>query len=919
MAGQAPAAARTAPAGHVPASWDDVVRAIATREGVNPTLAISVMRKESTDRTTGQPNPNAIGDNGDAIGLFQLHEAAAADMGLSPEDRKDPIKNITGGIGYLKRLNQRYKGDVQKTLQAYNGGMKWVDEGTPTPEAQAYAADVIASLSQSVRAGAQQAGGAGVVVGRGTGAGPGGAGPGGRASGAGPGPAPGLIDHSMGSPTPWSVAKAVVEPYDPRNAEGRQNIAAMAGEIGAVAITKGLPVGAMTTRILSVLGPVLGAGVASSAEAATESALTGDVDLTGAAAAGGWQSAYALGGQTLLLPMRRLARSISAMPLATKTAQAIKDATAETSRMGRDAVRAVRAQVDGTLAAVRDDGTQLFDRTRLVQTQGTRAARQSGLERLAQIELQNAARVADVTKAYDDLLGQAPTLLGAGSAVRDTLEGPTKRALNLAGERVTAAAEKGPLVDFTPVVAQLNAMAAEARPAILYGADTADNGIGFLRNISAAKGQNNMAASIADPAALNAKIAAALGIPVDSMSPKLPALLGKIQSLHGQKATFADAHKIKRLLDQTVNWDKRSRQHLEQITKGLRQSLREQMRGYAPYDDATAAYEAVIPIYTMGVGEAILKAASTPGEEMTLALMLKGDDPAKALVLRQLLIDQADAGGDRAMGQRAWDAVRAAYTHENVVAGGIGNLDKRLNDLLTTRPEFVRVVYGDPAGAQVLKNLGSLSDAYKVAQQTADSMVTSTKAANRATTTATQDRLAQQTLDTKRQVQERLRTAKAQGRSRVEEAQDAAADANKSMTDTATRFKESTLYEYRNRRASDVAADVGRFGALGQGSWFGMQSLMRLLKSPNAADVLEWAAYSNYNTGRITKILTSPVTPTFAAGVFREIQGMLNGQDTPAVAPIAPTLLPDAPAAPAVSDPTGTTATAPTTPAVLGR
>src|SRR5690349_16093489 len=111
--------AQSPTAGLQPASWEDVVRAVARQEGVNPSLAIAVAKKESS------LNPTAVGDGGKALGLFQLHDAAAADMGV---DKTDPLANIRGGVKYLKHLSGRYNGDLTKTLQAYNGGMKWVDE-----------------------------------------------------------------------------------------------------------------------------------------------------------------------------------------------------------------------------------------------------------------------------------------------------------------------------------------------------------------------------------------------------------------------------------------------------------------------------------------------------------------------------------------------------------------------------------------------------------------------------------------------------------------------------------------------------------------------------------------------------------------------------------------------------------------------
>lgn len=146
-----PGAAPTAGAA-VDASWDDIVRAVAKQHGVNPLLALAVAQKESSK------DPNAVGDSGQAIGMFQLHAGAAQDTGV---DRTVPLQNIVGGVKYLRQLSDRYNGDVTKMLHAYNGGMDNVDKGTVTPQAQAYAAEVMANLSAGLR---QTAGGGTAAV-----------------------------------------------------------------------------------------------------------------------------------------------------------------------------------------------------------------------------------------------------------------------------------------------------------------------------------------------------------------------------------------------------------------------------------------------------------------------------------------------------------------------------------------------------------------------------------------------------------------------------------------------------------------------------------------------------------------------------------------------------------------------------------
>ena len=54
------------------------IRSEATSQGVDPDLALAVATQES------YLNPNAVGDNGKSIGLFQMQPAAAQDAGIDP-------------------------------------------------------------------------------------------------------------------------------------------------------------------------------------------------------------------------------------------------------------------------------------------------------------------------------------------------------------------------------------------------------------------------------------------------------------------------------------------------------------------------------------------------------------------------------------------------------------------------------------------------------------------------------------------------------------------------------------------------------------------------------------------------------------------------------------------------------------------
>jgi hypothetical protein len=96
-------------AGH----YADLVHRIAHSGGVDPDLVKAIIRVESNF------NPLAVSRKG-AQGLMQLMPTTAANHAVA--NSFDPEQNIIGGVGYLRKLLDLYRGDLRLALAAYNAG-----------------------------------------------------------------------------------------------------------------------------------------------------------------------------------------------------------------------------------------------------------------------------------------------------------------------------------------------------------------------------------------------------------------------------------------------------------------------------------------------------------------------------------------------------------------------------------------------------------------------------------------------------------------------------------------------------------------------------------------------------------------------------------------------------------------------------
>jgi len=84
---------------------------------------------------------DAVSNKG-AQGLMQLMPRTAAMLGV--EDPFDPEQNIEGGVRYISDLADKYRGDIEKALAAYNAGPARVDSGNIPDVSKRYVKNIMA-------------------------------------------------------------------------------------------------------------------------------------------------------------------------------------------------------------------------------------------------------------------------------------------------------------------------------------------------------------------------------------------------------------------------------------------------------------------------------------------------------------------------------------------------------------------------------------------------------------------------------------------------------------------------------------------------------------------------------------------------------------------------------------------------------
>jgi Transglycosylase SLT domain len=129
-------------ADEVPAPLRALVDTISRNHGVDPALVRAVIKTESNF------NRFAVSNKG-ALGLMQLIPDTGRRYGV--RDFFDPQQNVDGGVRYLRFLLDKFNGNLDLSLAAYNAGENLVERlgrVPPIPETTTYVHKIRAIYKQ---------------------------------------------------------------------------------------------------------------------------------------------------------------------------------------------------------------------------------------------------------------------------------------------------------------------------------------------------------------------------------------------------------------------------------------------------------------------------------------------------------------------------------------------------------------------------------------------------------------------------------------------------------------------------------------------------------------------------------------------------------------------------------------------------
>lgn len=121
--------------------YDSLFEEIGNKHDINPQILKAIAEQESSF------DPLAEGKDGE-IGMMQLMPIIRNEYNV--KNPTDPRENIEGAAKFLDHLLKKYDNDLDKTLQAYNGGETLVDKQGGSQQTRDYRDSVMSLITPSI-------------------------------------------------------------------------------------------------------------------------------------------------------------------------------------------------------------------------------------------------------------------------------------------------------------------------------------------------------------------------------------------------------------------------------------------------------------------------------------------------------------------------------------------------------------------------------------------------------------------------------------------------------------------------------------------------------------------------------------------------------------------------------------------------
>lgn len=102
------------------------IDALCVNSPIEPEIILAMCERES------QYTPDAVGDNGNSIGLLQINPKWHGERmdRLDCPNLLNPYNNVTVALDFLGELYVKYEGAMALVLMAYNGGCAYAERQT---------------------------------------------------------------------------------------------------------------------------------------------------------------------------------------------------------------------------------------------------------------------------------------------------------------------------------------------------------------------------------------------------------------------------------------------------------------------------------------------------------------------------------------------------------------------------------------------------------------------------------------------------------------------------------------------------------------------------------------------------------------------------------------------------------------------